>query len=195
MSTICPHDRLVKHLLRRSRVVDSFFIGKFSFSPYQACSHGCRYCDGRAERYWVEGVFERDVIVRRNAAEVLAEEVGKLRERGVVFVGSGVSDAYQPPEAEARLMPACGRVLALARLDAITQPPFSRGSRRRLRALDCRRWCRIGSTAGDCRSTTSWTFCFSRCRGCTPADTRRRCNGWTPPDASTASGCSVRSSC
>jgi DNA repair photolyase len=116
MVDICPHDRLVKHLLRRSRAVDSFFVGKFSFSPYQACSHGCRYCDGRAERYWVEGVFERDVIVRRNAADVLSGEVGKLRERGVVFVGSGISDAYQPIEAEARLMPACGRVLADHRL-------------------------------------------------------------------------------
>lgn len=116
MVDIRPRDRLVKHLLRKGRGVDPFFVGKFSFSPYQACSHGCRYCDGRAERYWVEGVFDRDIVVRRNAAEVLEREARALRERGVVFVGSGISDAYQPIEADARLMEACARVLAAHRL-------------------------------------------------------------------------------
>ena len=106
------HSRTVKTVLRKSRFVDPWFVGKFSFSPYQACAHGCLYCDGRAERYFVEGEFDRDIVVRRNAAEVLAREVSKLRERGVVFVGSGISDAYQPPEAGERLMPVCGRVFA-----------------------------------------------------------------------------------
>jgi DNA repair photolyase len=110
------HDRAVKTVLRKSRLVDPWFVGKYSFSPYQACAHGCRYCDGRAERYWVDGEFDRDIVVRRNAADVLAREVPKLRERGIVFVGSGISDVYQPPEADERLMPACGRVLADHRL-------------------------------------------------------------------------------
>ena len=110
------HDRAVKTVLRKSRLVDPWFVGKYSFSPYQACAHGCTYCDGRAERYWVDGEFDRDIVVRRNAADVLAREVPKLRERGIVFVGSGISDAYQPPEADERLMPACGRVLADHRL-------------------------------------------------------------------------------
>lgn len=112
MLPIRLHERRVKSVLRKSRLVDPWFVGKYSFSPYQACAHGCAYCDGRAERYWVEGEFDRDIVVRRNAAEVLAGEVGRLRERGVVFVGSGISDAYQPPEADERLMSACGRVLA-----------------------------------------------------------------------------------
>jgi DNA repair photolyase len=112
MPELRRHYREVKKVLRKGPRVDSFFVGKYSFSPYQACAHGCLYCDGRAERYWVEGEFDRDIVIRRNAPEVLAAEVPKLRERGIVFIGSGISDAYQPPEADERLMPACGRILA-----------------------------------------------------------------------------------
>ena len=102
---------MVKTILRRRDRVDPYFVGKFAFSPYHACEHGCLYCDGRAERYFVEGEFDRDIVVRTNAAEMLDLELSKLRERGTVFIGSGVSDAYQPVEADERLMERCGRVL------------------------------------------------------------------------------------
>jgi len=136
------HDRTVKTVLRKSRLVDPWFVGKYSFSPYQACAHGCRYCDGRAERYWVEGEFDRDIVVRRNAADVLAREVPKLRERGIVFVGSGISDAYQPPEAGERLMPACGRVLADHRL------PVTILTKSSLIARDLDLWSEANAAAG-----------------------------------------------
>ena len=112
MPELRRHYRDVRKVLRKSLRVDSFFVGKYAFSPYQACAHGCLYCDGRAERYWVEGEFDRDIVIRRNAADILAAEIPKLRERGTFFVGSGISDGYQPPEAEEGLMAACGRVLA-----------------------------------------------------------------------------------
>jgi DNA repair photolyase len=112
MPELRRHYRDVRKVLRKGLRVDSFFVGKYSFSPYHACAHGCLYCDGRAERYWVEGEFDRDIVIRRNAPAVLSTEIPKLRERGIVFVGSGISDGYQPPEADERLMPACGRVLA-----------------------------------------------------------------------------------
>jgi DNA repair photolyase len=142
MTDLRPHDRLVKHLLRKGRGVDPFFVGKFSFSPYQACAHGCRYCDGRAERYWVEGVFDQDIIVRRNAAEVLGREVRALRERGVVFVGSGISDAYQPIETDARLMEACGRVLLDHDL------PVTILTKSSLIARDLELWAQVNGTRG-----------------------------------------------
>jgi DNA repair photolyase len=136
------HDRVVKTALRKSRLVDPWFVGKYSFSPYQACAHGCAYCDGRAERYWVNGEFDRDIVVRRNAAEVLAREAAKLRERGIVFVGSGISDAYQPPEASERLMPACGRGLADHRLPATILTKSS------LIARDLDLWAELDAAAG-----------------------------------------------
>ncbi len=63
-----------------------------------ACGHGCAYCDGRAERYWVEGDFQRDIVARENIAELLRAELPRLRERAPIAVGSGISDAYQPVE-------------------------------------------------------------------------------------------------
>ncbi len=74
-----------------------------ALAPYRGCGHGCLYCDGRAEKYYVEGEFERDIAVRRNAAELIARDVaaGKAAlEYGSVCFGSGVTDAYQPAEAE-----------------------------------------------------------------------------------------------
>jgi DNA repair photolyase len=105
------HYRTVKTVLRRRDLCDPYFVGKFAFSPYHACAHGCLYCDGRAERYFVEGEFDHDIVIRSNAPALLDLELGKQRERGIVFIGSGVSDSYQPPEREEELMRSCARVL------------------------------------------------------------------------------------
>lgn len=106
------HPRDVRAALRRRDQVDPWFVGKYGLSPYQACAQGCAYCDGRAERYFIEGEFDHDIVVRQNIAAVLAHELPRLRERGIVFIGSGVSDAYQDPEAAGGLMRACGEILA-----------------------------------------------------------------------------------
>ncbi len=71
-----------------------------------ACQHGCAYCDGRAERYFVEGDFAGDIVVRPNVPDKLSIEIPKLREKGFITVGSGITDAYQPVEAE-REEPVC----------------------------------------------------------------------------------------
>ena len=76
-----------------------------------ACQHGCLYCDGRAEKYYVEGEFDRDIIIRSNLPEVLERELPKLREKGFVSIGSGVSDAYQPVEEQEKLMQKCAEIL------------------------------------------------------------------------------------
>ena len=109
---IRPQPRVVKSALRRANLSDSFVVGKYSFSPYMACEHGCVYCDGRAERYYVDGDFERDIIVRTNLPGLLAHELPRLREKGFVSIGSGISDAYQPIEARERIMARCAHVLA-----------------------------------------------------------------------------------
>ena len=112
MSEIHLHERFVKKALRKQNLPDTFLIGRYSFSPYMACSHGCTYCDGRAERYYVEGDFEKDIVVRMNLIERLLVELPKLRERATIVVGSGISDAYQPPETDARLMRKSAEVLS-----------------------------------------------------------------------------------
>lgn len=107
-----PHHRDVRAALRKSPLIEGFLCCRYSFSPYMACGHGCRYCDGRAEKYWVEGDFERDIVVRGNLPRLLRDELPRLRERAPVGIGSGISDAYQPMEAAQGLMRECASVLA-----------------------------------------------------------------------------------
>ena len=102
----------VKKAIRREQLADPFTISMYRFSPYHACEHGCSYCDGRAEKYYVDGVFDRDIIIRENEPELLELELPKLRERAPIGIGSGVTDVYQPVEVNERLMRRCGNILA-----------------------------------------------------------------------------------
>jgi DNA repair photolyase len=77
-----------------------------SQATYRGCAHGCRYCDGRAEKYYVEGDFERDIAARTNLPDLVARDVADgafAREWGAVGIGSGVTDVYQPCEREVGL--------------------------------------------------------------------------------------------
>lgn len=88
----------------RAQMPNGFMIALYrALAPYRGCEHGCRYCDGRAEKYFVEGDFERDIAVRRSLPERIAQDVddgAPLREFGAIAMGSGVTDIYQPVEAE-----------------------------------------------------------------------------------------------
>ncbi len=108
-----PHfqNQDMKKALKKHPLVDPFFISKYATSPYRACEHACSYCDGRAEKYYVEGDFEQDIIIRRNLPDLLRMELSHLKERGVVHFASGVSDPYQPVEKTELLMKKCAEVI------------------------------------------------------------------------------------
>lgn len=112
MVPVTVHERVVSSALRRANLTGSFVLGKYGLSPSMACAHGCAYCDGRAERYWVEGEFDRDIVVRPNLPELLSTELPKLRERGFISIGSGITDAYQPVPQVLDVMRRCARVIA-----------------------------------------------------------------------------------
>ncbi|WP_430885833.1 radical SAM protein [Fusibacter sp. JL216-2] len=95
----------LKSIKRATVLPDTYFVSKFGFSPYKGCQHGCAYCDGRAEKYYVEGVFDEDIEARLNAPQTLDTALSKSREFGIVGVSSGVSDAYQPIEGKYKIMP------------------------------------------------------------------------------------------
>ena len=84
--------------LQRGGPPDSFTKALYKISPYRGCSHGCLYCDGRAEKYFVEGDFARDILYRSNLLSLLETEVPRAREKGIVSFGSGTTDPYQPCE-------------------------------------------------------------------------------------------------
>ncbi len=95
---------LPARVLRRGSLPDVFTYALFACAPYRGCGHGCAYCDGRAEKYYVEGDFERDIVVRRELPGRLRTELAGLREWGALSLGSGVTDAYQPCEQEHGLL-------------------------------------------------------------------------------------------
>lgn len=99
-------------VLRRGFRPDSFTYSLFACAPYRGCGHGCAYCDGRAEKYFVEGDFERDIVRRVDLPERLRAELSGVRDWGALSLGSGVTDAYQPCEREDRLTRQVARVLA-----------------------------------------------------------------------------------
>jgi len=112
MKKINKYYKEIKTAIRKHKLADHYFVSKYSFSPYMACEHGCKYCDGRAEKYYVEGDYEKDIVIRKNLPEVLERELSKLREKGVIFIGSGISDSYQPVEKDEKLMQKCAEILS-----------------------------------------------------------------------------------
>ncbi|MBL8967839.1 MAG: radical SAM protein [Spirochaetaceae bacterium] len=105
-------DKAPRRLLKPADLVDNFTAALYKVAPYRACAHGCRYCDGRAEKYYVEGDFERDIQIREDIPSRLAAELPSLRERGMIAFGSGVTDPYQPCEAEKNLTGQAASILA-----------------------------------------------------------------------------------
>src|SRR5690606_27809829 len=75
---------------------------EFSMNPYQGCEHGCAYCYARpTHEYWgySAGVdFERKIMVKKNAPELLEKLFQKRGYQARQFMLSGNTDCYQPIE-------------------------------------------------------------------------------------------------
>lgn len=110
------HYKEVKKALKKDLLINLFTMAKYKLSPYTACGHGCLYCDGRAEKYYVQGDFELDIIIRKNIPDLLEKEIPDLREIGTVNIGSGTSDVYQPVEKEEGIMRRCAEIFAESNL-------------------------------------------------------------------------------
>src|SRR3954467_6736594 len=88
--------------------VDSPDVGMwYSMNPYQGCEHGCIYCYARNSfEYWgySAGVdFERKIIVKKNAAELLRKFLLHPKWECVPISLSGNTDCYQPAEQKFRI--------------------------------------------------------------------------------------------
>ncbi len=88
----------------------------WSINPYQGCEHGCSYCYARnAHEYWGYSAgldFERIIIVKENAAELLEKELQKPNWKPVPLMFSGNTDCYQPLERKFEITRRCLEVLA-----------------------------------------------------------------------------------
>jgi DNA repair photolyase len=74
----------------------------YSMNPYQGCEHGCAYCFARpTHEYWgySAGVdFERKIMVKKNAPELLEQFFKKRGYKAEPILMSGNTDCYQPIE-------------------------------------------------------------------------------------------------
>ncbi len=92
-----------KTILRKHKKIDSWFISRYGMNLYRGCTHNCVYCDGRSEKYQVDGEFGKDISVKTNAIEILKKELDPSRKRkpmksGFIMLGGGVGDTYQEVE-------------------------------------------------------------------------------------------------
>lgn len=75
---------------------------EWSLNPYQGCEHGCAYCYARpTHEYWGYSAgldFERVIIVKRNAPELLSKALRDRKWPREVISISGNTDCYQPIE-------------------------------------------------------------------------------------------------
>ena len=88
--------------------VDSPDVGMwYSMNPYQGCEHGCIYCYARNSfEYWGYSAgldFERKIIVKKNAPELLRKFLMNPKWQCLPISVSGNTDCYQPAEQKFRL--------------------------------------------------------------------------------------------
>jgi DNA repair photolyase len=74
----------------------------YSMNPYQGCEHGCSYCYARnTHPYWNYNAgldFERIILVKKNAPDLLRKELQKKNWKVSPIMFSGNTDCYQPIE-------------------------------------------------------------------------------------------------
>lgn len=87
-----------------NRVTSPDLALEWSLNPYQGCEHGCAYCYARpTHEYWGYSAgldFERVILVKRNAPELLEKALRDPKwDVGGITI-SGNTDCYQPIERE-----------------------------------------------------------------------------------------------
>ncbi|MEH0973572.1 Rv2578c family radical SAM protein [Micromonospora sp. CPCC 205546] len=82
---------------------------EWTINPYRGCSHACKYCFARNTHTYLDldagADFDRKIIVKVNAGELVRRELAAPRWRGApVAMGTNV-DCYQRAEGRYQLMP------------------------------------------------------------------------------------------
>jgi DNA repair photolyase len=129
---------------------------RYSLNPYRGCLHACAYCYARpSHQYlgWGAGTdFDRKIVVKTNAPEVLRRELLRPSWEGEDIVFSGNTDCYQPVEASYELTLRCLEVCLEF------QNPVSIITKSALIRRDV---ARIGELARRARATVNLSIAFA----------------------------------
>src|SRR3954447_12220105 len=109
------HEVLAKSVLNKVPTASGMPFG-WTINTFRGCSHACVYCFARGTHAYLDldtgNDFDREVVVKTNAVEVLRRELGRPSwKRDHVALGTN-TDPYQRAEGRYRLMP--GIIEALA---------------------------------------------------------------------------------
>lgn len=84
---------------------------RHTINPYRGCVHACAYCYARPTHQYIgfgAGTdFDRKIVAKLNAPELLRRELERPSWRGDTLVFSGVTDCYQALEASYELTRRC----------------------------------------------------------------------------------------
>ena len=87
---------------------------RYSLNPYRGCLHGCSYCYARPTHEYLglsAGLdFETRIFVKRDAAELFRDFLGRPGWVCESIMMSGVTDCYQPVERHLQLTRGCLQV-------------------------------------------------------------------------------------
>jgi len=98
-----------KVLLSPNKKPSGWFGTNYLFNIYRGCEHRCIYCDSRSLCYKIENFDE--LIVKRNAIELLRKELKGKRKKGTIGTGS-MSDPYTISEKKYSLTRGCLEAIA-----------------------------------------------------------------------------------
>lgn len=109
VAELVVYEEEAKSILSENESPDVGF--RWSVNPYRGCQHACAYCYARpSHQYLGFGAgtdFDRRIVVKTNAPELLALELARRSWRGERIVFSGNTDCYQPLEASYELTRRC----------------------------------------------------------------------------------------
>jgi len=87
----------------------------YSMNMYQGCEHGCIYCYARnSHEYWGYSAgldFERRILLKKNAPQLLEEKITSKNWQGNTVVFSGNTDCYQPLERKLEITRKCLEIM------------------------------------------------------------------------------------
>ena len=108
-ATLSVYEEEARSILSENDSPDLPF--RFSLNPYRGCLHACAYCYARpSHQYLGFGAgsdFDRKLVVKKNAPEVLRRELRRPSWTGETIMFSGNTDCYQPLEASYALTRRC----------------------------------------------------------------------------------------
>ncbi|MBS1682296.1 MAG: PA0069 family radical SAM protein [Bacteroidetes bacterium] len=113
-----PHTQIFYESPKKiiNKVDSPDLAGMYSMNPYQGCEHGCIYCYARnTHEYYGFSAgldFESKIIIKKNAPQVLEQQLLSKNWNAAPIMFSGNTDCYQPQERKQQITRRMLQVLA-----------------------------------------------------------------------------------